>query len=369
MQLRRFAVVSTLFVSFTTSGFAATLVVDNDFADCPQADFNSIQAAVTAAQPGDKILVCPGTYQESVLVNKSDLRIEAQAAPGEVVLQGEFFSPRPGFALRGVSGVRLEGFTVEGFRTNISIFAGSGNTIRKNILRSAVLGINLGATSGNIVEHNRAHDNRVSGIEVGSSATGNTVRNNETFGNGFEGIVVISGGSGNAIFENEVYNNTAEPDGAGIAIVNTPAVTVENNRVFNNHRSGITIRASTAVTVRHNKVQRNGRNGIRLFDNANNNVVEKNELEENVGNGVSLEDSDTNTIQLNRSRQNEQDGIHADSNSMGNRIERNVLFHNVEHDAHDDSVGPGTGGTANFWINNKCETDNRGGFLCEAPAH
>ena len=54
-----------------------------------------------------------------------------------------------------------------------------------------------------------------------------------------------------------------------------------------------------------------------------------------------------------------------------NFIERNVLLENVEHDAHDDSVGPHTGGTANHWINNRCGTEdypgqneNRPG-LCE----
>ena len=86
MKLRRFVILSSVFVCFSTAApaFARTIVVDNDFADCPQAETNSIQAAVVAAGPGDKILVCPGVYLETVVVNKPDLRIEAQAAPGEV---------------------------------------------------------------------------------------------------------------------------------------------------------------------------------------------------------------------------------------------------------------------------------------------
>jgi hypothetical protein len=32
---------------------------------------------------------------------------------------------------------------------------------------------------------------------------------------------------------------------------------------------------------------------------------------------------------------------------------------NDEHDCHDDSVGSGTGGTANFWLKDKGETQNR----------
>jgi len=71
---------------------------------------------------------------------------------------------------------------------------------------------------------------------------------------------------------------------------------------------------------------------------------------------------------MNHVRRNGRDGIRVfDSLAAENTIERNVIRESGEHDAHDDSVGPGTGGTANFWINNKCETDNRLGLLCEHP--
>jgi hypothetical protein len=43
---------------------AATLSVDEDKMDCPSAQYTSIQAAIAAAQPGDTIAVCPGTYAE-----------------------------------------------------------------------------------------------------------------------------------------------------------------------------------------------------------------------------------------------------------------------------------------------------------------
>jgi hypothetical protein len=40
---------------------------------------------------------------------------------------------------------------------------------------------------------------------------------------------------------------------------------------------------------------------------------------------------------------------------------------NGEHDCHDDSVGSNTAGTANFWIGNLGETQNRAG-LCKDAA-
>jgi hypothetical protein len=56
--------------------------------------------------------------------------------------------------------------------------------------------------------------------------------------------------------------------------------------------------------------------------------------------------------------------VEAHAASDGNTIERNVIRESGEHDAHDDSVGPGTAGTANFWLKNNCKTENRPG-LCE----
>jgi pectin methylesterase-like acyl-CoA thioesterase len=54
-----------------------TLVVDDDKVQCPNADFTSIQAAVTAATPGTTIVVCPGTYTEQVTIpaGKNDLTL------------------------------------------------------------------------------------------------------------------------------------------------------------------------------------------------------------------------------------------------------------------------------------------------------
>src|SRR5689334_15954876 len=49
---------------------ASTLTVDKDHVQCPDAQFSSIEAAVQAAAPGDTVLVCPDTYDESVTIDK-----------------------------------------------------------------------------------------------------------------------------------------------------------------------------------------------------------------------------------------------------------------------------------------------------------
>src|SRR3954453_22649362 len=47
-----------------SSAFASTWTVDDDKADCPNARFTSIQAAVDQAAPGDPVVICAGTYLE-----------------------------------------------------------------------------------------------------------------------------------------------------------------------------------------------------------------------------------------------------------------------------------------------------------------
>jgi parallel beta-helix repeat protein len=394
MKFRRLITVSSVWACLCAPASAGTLVVDNDAADCPQADFNSIQAAVAAAQPGDKILVCPGTYMESVLVNESDLRIEAQGGAGEVVLQGTP-SQEIGFHLLDTAGVLLQGFTVQGFRgSNIRVENGRGNTVRKNIstlLTGPMVGprapasIEVLNSSANVVEQNTAFSNCsrfCHGISIaGTGSTDNIVRNNEAFLNGFTGLQTNASGPRNALFGNRLHSNAV-----GIRnILGSHGNVIENNYVFANVVpsstgvvGGIIVGASSRVTVRNNRSESNAAFGIRIQNASTDNLIEKNEVVQNDQDGIRL-DSCTpavppvctsvtaNTVRLNLIRRNGRDGIRVDDQSVaGNLIERNVIRESGEHDAHDDSAGPATGGTANLWIENKCETENRP-ELCKNP--
>lgn len=62
-SLTAFAVALGSF-AFTASAGAATLAVDDDRAECPNAAYTSIQSAIDAAASGDTIAICPGKYAE-----------------------------------------------------------------------------------------------------------------------------------------------------------------------------------------------------------------------------------------------------------------------------------------------------------------
>ena len=92
----------------TTAGDDGVLNVPEDFA--------TIQAAVDAAQPGDLILIAPGTYHEAVNVVTDQLTIRGLDR-NEVVLDGEFDLDN-GIRILGAKGVAVENMTATNYTSN-----------------------------------------------------------------------------------------------------------------------------------------------------------------------------------------------------------------------------------------------------------
>jgi parallel beta-helix repeat protein len=448
--------------AFAPPALAGRIVVDNDFADCPDADTNSIEVGVEMANPGDTVFVCRGIYSEMVTMepDDSDIRVRGQDVD-DVVLDGQD-ALAAGFHLGGVTDVVVERFTVRRYHDDIVLNGANDNRIRRNVTTLAFGhdGITLQNSHGNRIERNISFFNQNSiacGISVGAGSTNNLVRHNLTFNNSNVGILIgfpaaLGGpaGPGNVVVHNVSRDNgkpvPAATGGTGIFNNNTPGTVIAHNDVRDNNANGILLGAgSTNVLVDHNEVVHNGsnpalhdgiqlssasgnvvkhndsrlniHNGIHLLNSANNlvehndlvqngtpgvangcgiditgatstgnvvrhnesslhsqagyrirggasgNTLSRNEAEDNPGHGIRLLDGDNNTVERNESEDNGIDGIRADSASTGNTIRRNEMEDNAEHDCHDDSVGPGTAGTANFWIDNEGETENRPG-LC-----
>lgn len=91
---------------------AATVAVDDDRAQCPAAQFGSIQAAVNASNPGDTVAVCPGRYVEgsgapgtNALTITKDLTIQGAGAD-VVVIQPRRSTPTGGQIAEGRMDIR-----------------------------------------------------------------------------------------------------------------------------------------------------------------------------------------------------------------------------------------------------------------------
>jgi hypothetical protein len=98
----------------TTSG---NLIVDDNMLDCPNAQYNSIQAAVTAADPGDKIKVCRGVYVEQVTIPAGKDNLTLFSAPDlQAVIQAPpvMLDPKAIVRVNGAQNVTIRHFTITG---------------------------------------------------------------------------------------------------------------------------------------------------------------------------------------------------------------------------------------------------------------
>jgi hypothetical protein len=390
--MRRLVAVGTILVglAWTAPAPAATWIVDapNPEVECPNADSPSIEAAVTLAAPGDTILVCPGEYDETVTVTKP-LRLNG-AGPDPHIRVGD---PTQEAVLDPVQGIGfvieapeavLEGFTVSRASIGARVHAAaSGFVIRKNlfIFNATALQLASDGARRSVVQENTFRDNRRFAIfnNAGTGALRNVeikvndfmrnatsilaigqladllIDNNTFLGERLEGIFV-GAGLRTAITHNRLENVT-RPINVGVL---RPGI-VAWNSVIGSRPIGIEVFTGANASVSYNYVVQSG-HGIRL-QNFLRGEVRGNHVEANALNGLSfLNNSSSNFVEVNVARANGRDGIYVDDRSSINRIENNHSDGNVEHDCHDDTVGPGPGGTRNFWEHNLGDTANRPGI-------
>ena len=138
------------------------------------------------------------------------------------------------------------------------------------------------------------------------------------------------------MLNNEISQNQFSPQSVastGVLLFQPGAVSIEHNTLSNNDESIYSISAAGPI-ISHNKISSN------TFD------------------GIGLQNTTGATVSHNFSEGNGFDGIYVFSDSSNNTITNNQMEDDAEHDAHDDSVGPGTGGTANIWEKNHCGSPN-----------
>jgi len=136
-------------------------------------------------------------------------------------------------------------------------------------------------------------------------------------------------------------------------------------------QNGIQVSRNAIANVHHNKVSQNNyalptfsSEAILLFEENPGTTVHHNDIFLN-DDGIGLFTTNGIEVSHNASAQNDFDGVFADTDTSGNTLSYNRAKENRLFDCEDDSTGPGTAGTANFWIKDLGDTQNRPG-LCKA---
>lgn len=193
-------------------------------------DGGSIQAAVNKAASGDVILVHPGTYRESVYIDKDNITLRGVVVEGEwPVMEGDH--KLNDAILYSGNNVTVEWLKIMHYKGN-AIMGQSGNNyvIRNNwIIDTGVYGIFPQYGKNGLIEYNV-----LSGIE--------------------DAAIYVGMCDNVDVKHNEVFNSVA-----GIEIENTRHALVENNYAHNNTAGilvfitpGLPIKTAYDIIVRNN---------------------------------------------------------------------------------------------------------------------
>ncbi|MHB8576659.1 MAG: right-handed parallel beta-helix repeat-containing protein [Dehalococcoidia bacterium] len=384
----------------TAAAFAApaTLVVDDDRVQCPDATFTHIQDAVNAAPAGATILVCAGTYIEQVTIpaGKNDLTLRAKTHQVAIIQAPPvMLSPKAIVRVAGAQDVTIRAFTITGpgggpcdsLEYGVRVDSGGSATIEQNHITKIAdapfsgcqngIGVYIGrvfeATTGSAtIAENLIDQYQKGGIVVSNTGSSADIHDNIVRGVGPTAVIAqngiqVSSGATASLHENAVADNAYSPQSVvstGILLFQPGQVRVLDNLVT---KSDVAIYAlgSTDTAIRDNRASLGAFDGIDL-DGTTGARVSGNATTQLGFDGISLFDATTDSaISDNHSDQNRDDGYLLDSSAMKNTLSNNEAKGNTHFDCEDQSHGSGTAGTANTWKDNQGKTSSPSG-ICKA---
>lgn len=228
-----------------------TRVVDQMY----RGDHTTISEAIQASDPGDRILVRPGYYQEGLVVDK----------PLEIIGEGELSE----IVVHAIGQSALLFQTTMGRVSNITFRqAGGGEHYGIEIAQGRLELEDCEVSSETLtciailnyadprLRRNRIRDGKQTGVFVFENGRG-TLEDNEIFGNAMSGVEVKEGGDP-TLRRNRIHGGGA----SGVYIHETGRATLEDNEISGNAGAGVKIGDDGNAVVRRNRINNNGFEGI-----------------------------------------------------------------------------------------------------------
>jgi len=241
-----------------------------------------IQDSVRLAEPGDRILVEPGIYHESIYIDKSNITLKGIQRDGKYAVIDGKNKLNDGIITSGHFSV-IDGFKVRGYKGNAIMTQGANNfQIINNVVEGAFYGIFPQYGKNGLLKGNTISGAEDAGIYVGMSDNIDVIENvafANVMGLEFENCRTA------LMADNEVYNNST-----GIALTLIPGLPVKDARHLvirdniirdNNHVNfappssiaaqipqglGILVVGPDEVTIENNIIEDNDAAGIAVFD-------------------------------------------------------------------------------------------------------
>ncbi len=224
-------------------------------------DYSTIQAAINAAQPGDLILIAPGTYKENLTIRKS---IELRGANTGVIVDGSRSRSAPTVLIQRTSNVVIQNLEITGGRRGIQVERSSNVILKNNLIqknrRQGIL-ITENSQGTQIIENRILDTAPDEGNVLGNGIILNGDKNARVINNfiarsawsGLRLLSAIAHIESNTFEENRYYGIEIWPNWVDSPDVPSQA-TVLNNTLKNNVRAGIFITEESAAEIRNTMI-------------------------------------------------------------------------------------------------------------------
>jgi len=294
-----------------------TIIVDQ----MCRGNFATISEAIAAADPGSRILVHSGIYDEGLVLDKP-LEIVGDGNLGDVVVRAEGKDAILFKAARG----RVENLVLQqiggGKFYGVDIEQGLLEIEGCDISSSSLACVAIHGKAFPKLRGNKIHDGKASGINVYRNGQG-LIEDNKIFGNANAGIS-ISGDGNPTVRGNKIHDDK----GSGIHVYESGQGLIEDNDVFGNAGSGIEIKKTGNPTVRRNKIHDGESSGIYVHENGQG-IIEDNDIFGNVLAGIEIKEAGKPTVRRNKIHDGKASGIFVWKNGQG-LIEDNDIFGNAK---------------------------------------
>ncbi|MGD0609348.1 MAG: right-handed parallel beta-helix repeat-containing protein [Streptosporangiaceae bacterium] len=234
-------------------------------------DFTTISEAIKTARPGDRILVRPGLYPESLVIDKpleilgdgpaADIQVHARDA--HVVVFRANISRITNLTLRQVGG--------EGTWYGVDIGQGRLELEGCDITSHSGPCVAIHGGADPRLHRNTIHDGKNVGVAVWDQGLG-VLEDNDITANADAGVAIGTGG-------NPTLRRNTIHDGkhVGVWVWDQGLGILEDNDITANADAGVAIQTGGNPTLRRNRINRNEYHAVRIYLGGKG-VVEDNDL-------------------------------------------------------------------------------------------
>ncbi len=310
-----------LFLVSATVVSASTLTVDVN----GNGDYQKIQDAINAANPGDMIIVNSGTYHESIFVHRQVTLQGRDNGSGLPVIEGDWIGD--------VVQLLTDGIVLDGFNITNSVpwwrspsdqacvKIKSNNNVVKNVeVHGCYNGMRLENAGNNNIQYSTVASN-YNGIYLTSSSNSNTLEGNNVNSNNNYGVY-LGGSDSNKLYQNDVSGNFI-----GGYLDSSSNNEIKSSIFSSNTFQGIYLSSSNNNLIENVTAVSNSGEGALLLSSSGN-ELKSGTFNSNSLQGIHLRSSDSNTITDNIISFNTQPGIQVDT-SHNNIISSNKAFQNL----------------------------------------